>query len=188
MSADERDEHGYDVTVSMGKANAIAFAMIPVAFALFYLPYRLIWGADSLWQFSARPFLDFLLFMAAFAVGIVVHEGLHALGFIWIGKAPRSSIRFGILWRGLAPYAHCNTAVTATAYRWTLALPGLMLGVLPAVLGIALGNWWLMVYGALMFMAAGGDTAVLLAIRSLPGNALVKDHPSKVGCSVIGNR
>ncbi|HID54316.1 MAG TPA: DUF3267 domain-containing protein [Anaerolineae bacterium] len=188
MSADERDEHGYDVTVSMGKANAIAFAMIPAAFALFYLPYWWIWGPGSLWQFSARPFLDFLLFMAAFAVGIVVHEGLHALGFIWIGKAPRSSIRFGILWRSLAPYAHCNAAVTATAYRWTLALPGLALGVLPAVLGIVLGNWRLMVYGALMFMAAGGDTAVLLAIRSLPGETLVKDHPSKVGCSVIGER
>ena len=188
MSADELDEHGYDVTVSMGKANAIAFAMIPVAFGLFYLPYRLIWGPGSLWRFSERPFLDFLFFMAAFALGVVAHEGLHGLAYLWIGKVPRSTIRFGILWRGLAPYAHCSAPMTATAYRWTLALPGLVLGVFPAILGIVLGNWWLMVWGALMFVAAGGDTAVLLAIRSLPGETLVKDHPSKVGCTVVGYR
>lgn len=188
MNTDEKDEHGYDVTISMGKANAVAFALIPLAFVLFYLPYRWIWGADSLWVISARTLLDFLLFMAAFFVGVLVHEGLHALGFIWIGKAPRSTIRFGILWRGLAPYAHCSAAVTARAYRWSLALPGLVLGVLPAVLGIALGSWWLMVYGALMFIAAGGDAAVLLAIRSLPGETMVQDHPSKVGCTVVGER
>jgi hypothetical protein len=34
-------------------------------------------------------------------------------------------------------------------------------------------------------LAAGGDAAVLWAVRRVPGTSKVLDHPKKVGCQVL---
>lgn len=125
---------------------------------------------------------------ALFFVGIMGHEWLHAVGFRLAGKVPSDSIRYGFNWKGLAPYAHCHAAMKAKAYRLGVMLPGLVLGALPAIAGLAAGVWWLVVWGALMFIAAGGDAAILLAVRHVPGEALVEDHPTRVGCRVLKTR
>jgi hypothetical protein len=36
-----------------------------------------------------------------------------------------------------------------------------------------------------MTIAAGGDLAVLLAIRQVSGSAWVRDHPTKAGCQIL---
>jgi hypothetical protein len=70
----------------------------------------------------------------------------------------------------------------ATGYRISVVLPGVGLGILPAIIGVALGLGWLTVLGAVMTGAAGGDLAVLWAIRGVAADATVRDHPSKPGC------
>lgn len=102
-----------------------------------------------------------------------------------VGKAPADAIRYGFNWKGLAPYAHCYAVMSARSYRIGVALPGIVLGILPAVVGLVAGVWWLAAWGAVMLVSAGGDLAVLLAVRRVPGEALVQDHPSRVGCHVL---
>jgi len=123
-----------------------------------------------------------------FFAGILVHEWLHAVGFRLAGKVPAESIRYGFNWKGLAPYAHCQAPMRAKAYRLGVILPGLILGVCPAIAGLATGIWWLAVWGALMLLSAGGDMAVLLAVRHVPGTALIQDHPTMVGCHVLESK
>jgi hypothetical protein len=73
----------------------------------------------------------------------------------------------------------------ATAYRWGTLLPGLLTGLLPAALGLATGAGAVLVLGAVLLAAAAGDALVLWAIRDVPGQARVMDHPSLPGCYVL---
>ncbi|NJN54793.1 MAG: DUF3267 domain-containing protein [Anaerolineae bacterium] len=169
----------------MPQANLLALLLIPLVALLLFVPYRWLWGESLLAPIFDSGLRGFLITLALFFGGIVLHEWLHALGFRLVGKVPANSIQYGFNWKGLAPYAHCHAPMRARAYRFAVALPGLALGVLPALVGLVAGVWWLVVWGALMLISAGGDLAVLLVVRHVPGEALVQDHPTMVGCHVL---
>jgi len=118
------------------------------------------------------------------AAGIVVHELLHAGGFLLFGRAPRHAVRVGVHRRTLTPYASCSAPVPASAYRGAALLPAAILGVLPAVASLLLGWGWLAIWAALMLAVAGGDLAAVWAIRRVSADALVLDHPTRVGCTI----
>ncbi|MCA9920165.1 MAG: DUF3267 domain-containing protein, partial [Anaerolineales bacterium] len=88
-------------------------------------------------------------------------------------------------WQGFAPYAHCRDPLQTTAYRISVALPGLFLGVIPGLMGVAMQQPLLVMWATLMLLAAGGDAAVLWAVRQVPSRANVLDHPTMVGCQVL---
>jgi len=117
-------------------------------------------------------------------VAIAVHEGLHALAWMLAGGVKFNEIRFGFDVRNLAPYAHARTDMTARAYRVGVLTPGIVLGVIPCIVGIATGDGLLTLFGAIMLSAAIGDLYVYWIIREVPGDAQVRDHPSQAGCMV----
>lgn len=175
----------YDATVPMNWANLMAFLMLPLAFLFFWLPYWALWGV---WPFAA--FFDdsaagLGTLLLVFGVSIVVHELLHALGFWLVGGVPWRRIKFGFSWQGFAPYAHCRDPLNTTAYRISVLLPGLLLGIVPGLLGVAIQQPLLVMWATLMLLAAGGDAAVLWAVRHVDHQAKVLDHPSQVGCQVL---
>jgi hypothetical protein len=181
------DQPAADATVSWVTANLVAVAFIPLTILGLCLPYALIWG-DAMVSLE-RLFEGMVWWTAVFIflLSIIVHELLHAVGYMWAGGVPRTAIKFGFSWRGLAPYAHCHQPMTARAYRTAVLLPGLILGLIPGILGLLFGSFWLTLFGTIMLIAAGGDAAVLLAIRQLPASTIVRDHPSKVGCEILSH-
>ncbi len=187
MSApkDTNSDIAYDATIPMSWANGVAFALFPIVYLLFFVPYGRIWDESILTQIINLGVTELILIILIFFVSILVHEWLHVQGFTRIGHAPKGSVKYGFSWKGFAPYAHCSAPMTAVSYRISVLLPGLVLGIIPAILGILFGLWWLTAWGALMVTAAGGDLAVLLAIRAVPNSAHVQDHPSKAGCHVL---
>lgn len=122
--------------------------------------------------------------MALLIAGIVLHEGLHAIGWIVFGKLPFSRVRFGFKLRALTPYAHLRGPVQLKTYRIGILLPLLLLGLPPYLLGIILGRSAFMLYGLFFILAAGGDLLVLWLLRGLPENTWVEDHPTRAGCWV----
>jgi hypothetical protein len=178
------DDVAYDATISMRAANGIAIAVLPLFVAVLVLPYWGIWGAAALGA-GFRSVARLHILIPLFAVLVVAHELLHAAGFLYFAKVRREDIRFGMNWRALTPYAHCKAAVRARAYKGAVLLPGLLLGVLPNAIGLATGNGWLLLWGFFMLIAAAGDAAILWAIRRVPGDAIVRDHPSRAGCQVL---
>ncbi|HYJ80286.1 MAG TPA: DUF3267 domain-containing protein [Longimicrobiaceae bacterium] len=172
-----------DATVSFEKANLIALLFLPLA-ALPVLLHLLLWGAASL--AAGVDFLFPWLFVPLLVASIVVHEALHALGFVAVGGAPRGAIHFGVDRRTLSPFAGCTAPLRARAYRGAVLLPSLVLGVAPVVAGLVTGSGWPTLWGALMLFCAGGDFAALWAMRAVPGDARVLDHPERVGCRVVG--
>jgi len=145
-------------------------------------PYLALWGLPD------PPFPasigGILLFCLAFAVGVLLHEGLHGLGHVW-GNASWDDVRFGMHWKALTPFAQCTVPARARSYRLAIALPGLLLGVAPLALGLWTGAWLATFYGFLMLVAAAGDFLILWILVGVPAGAWVQDHPRQVGCLVV---
>ena len=175
----------YEATVSMLWANLMAFSMMPLAFGLFWLPFYLVWQGWPFVSFLAPSIYGVFLVLFVFLISVVIHEGLHAVGFRFAGGVPLSRIKFGFNWKGMVPYAHCQEPLRTSAYRLAVLLPGLLLGIIPGLLGVALRLPILVMWATLMLLAAGGDAAVLWAVRKVPRTAYVLDHPKKVGCQVL---
>jgi Putative zincin peptidase len=162
----------------MRPALGLSFALFIVSIA----PYVLIWGLPSSWDFGAG---EVLLVIGGLLLLVVAHEAFHAVGWIVFGGVPISEMRFGIDRKTLSPYAHARTPMMARGYRIGAALPGIVTGILPTVIGTLMGNGWLAFLGAFMVAGAVGDLLVLWAIRNVPSEARVVDHPKNAGCYVM---
>ena len=127
-----------EATISMSGANLMALFMVPIAFILLWLPYWIAWEVWPFAGFLQTSFGGITTLVLVMVASIIVHELLHALGFWLVGGVPWRRIKFGFSWQGFAPYAHCRDPLQTTAYRISVALPGLVLGVLPGLVGVAI--------------------------------------------------
>lgn len=116
---------------------------------------------------------------------IIVHEALHGIGFRYFGGVPRSAIRFGVNWKTLTPFAGTSAVMPARGYRWSVALPGLVLGLVPVLWALVTASGIWAAFGAFMIAGAGGDAAALWAMRRVPARALVRDAEARVGCQLV---
>jgi hypothetical protein len=175
-----------DLSISLAAANlytlAISFPLVGVLAALYV-------------AFSPKPSpvirlpspLETLFFTLGLVLGIFLHEIIHALGWACFGRMPLRRIRFGVHARTLTPYAHAVDPMPARSYRLGAALPALVLGALPFVVGTVLGRPAIAFFGAVFSFAAGGDLLVLWIIRNVDARTMVQDHPSRAGCLVVDN-
>jgi hypothetical protein len=74
----------------------------------------------------------------------------------------------------------------AGAYRVAALLPALLLGIIPYLGGLFVASAPLALFGAIFTLAAGADILVVWLIRKVDRHTKVLDHPSRVGCVVVG--
>lgn len=176
-----------DRTASVAAANAYALAFVLPALVVLVAGYGFVWGWSALGDGFNALVYPFWRFLLIFGAGIVVHEALHGVAWRLTG-APAGTVRFGFQLKTLTPYAHCSAALPARSYRIGAATPGVVLGLLPALVGLGFeigGMFW---FGTFFTLAAGGDALILWLLRGVPSERLVKDHPSKPGCLLLPER
>lgn len=173
-----------DLSVGMGVASLFGLLLGIGAVLPFGLMARLVHGRGAVSDGIDAMLSNFWIFLLIFALGIVIHELLHGLTWSWFGNVPHSKMKYGFIVWALTPYCHSTVPLKATAYRWGAFMPGLLLGFLPMALGVALDNSWLLGFGIIMTVAAGGDFTILWQLRHVSADALVEDHPSRAGCYV----
>jgi hypothetical protein len=166
-----------------GRAGVIS---TPVAFALLggvLLPHHLLHQQSALKAlFTATGGFG----LAALLIGaIVVHEAIHGITWMLAGRLRPGDIAYGVMWKALMPFAHPKPPITARAYAIGGAMPGIVLGLLPAIVGLATGRGAWSGFGAILLAAAAGDALVLWSLRGVPPAMLVRDHPSRVGCEIV---
>lgn len=176
-----------DLSIPTTKATLLSFVFgLPLACLLMGL-YLWRWGSIINLN-STRPisFLVFFIsFLATLILGIVIHELIHGLTWAIAGHKPLSAIKFGFQWQSLTPYAHCPEPLEVNAYRLGGSMPLIVLGILPALIGIGTGNGWSMFFGFIFTLAASGDLLVLWLIRGVKPGQFVQDHPTRVGCYLM---
>ncbi len=173
-------------TLSPTTVNVVGTILTAALFILVLGAYTLLWHDNPLaiYTQSDSLILTLVLSLLVFFISIIIHELLHALGY-WLGGAARSDIHIGFQWQALMPYAHCKVPLRANAYKFAVALPGLILGIIPALLGIVTHSDGLMLYGAAMLSGAIGDLMILALLLPLDGQALILDHPSLPGFQIV---
>lgn len=185
--ARELEAQGYatkELTASTLKANTLGVLFGVLLAAVFVVLYFVLKRPVSEVPTEKR-FVIAIVFVAE----IVIHELIH--GITWscgLKGGFRENIEFGIIWQALTPYCTCKSVIGRGCYFLGSIMPCIILGILPSILAIVIGNVPLLVLGALNVMAAGGDLMVILMIlkNSAKGKEqLFLDHPSKIGLIVF---
>lgn len=175
----------HDRSIDPEKAALYSVPLAVATLALVVLPHQAAYGDNALkalfravggWWFG--PLL---------LGGIAVHEALHAVTWLIAGKLQLRDVAFGVTWRVLMPYSHPRRPLTVRAYALGALMPGLVLGAIPAVVGLSCGLGAWSGWGAIFLAAACGDLLVLWSLRGLDRSTLVQDHPVRVGCEVVSD-
>ncbi|GHT74729.1 hypothetical protein AGMMS50262_08320 [Bacteroidia bacterium] len=178
------------LTIDIVWANIFGvLILIPIAF-IFGLPYYLIWkdtfSLDAFDEFVSKH-IGFSFPLIAFAVlvlGIIAHELIHGIFWAQYAKNGFKSIKFGILLKMLTPYCHCKEALKVKHYIIGAVMPAIILGIIPSIIAICIGNIGLLAFGIIFTMAAAGDFLIINLLRKENKEDWVQDHPSEAGCYI----
>lgn len=177
-------------TVAPAAALMLSFATVPVALLGLFVPYQWRWGLTPPRLAAGQPVavVALLGIFALLLAGLLLHEAAHLAAYYVIGRVPRGAARLGGGHVALAPRVRCATLLPARTYRAILLAPGVLLGVVPGIAGIAVGSWLPVVWGVWMLVASGGNLATLWAMRGLPAATPVRAHPTRAGCEFFARR
>lgn len=169
-----------DLSVPLNKLPIWIYGLSVALWLLPMIPFVMLYGIP---YFLSNAFN--LIILPGFIVLVILHELFHAIGWKYAGGLKWSKFKFGFSWRGLAPYCHATAPMHVRAYRFGAALPGIVTGVVPLMIGTLMGDAPLTFVSAVMISAAIGDIYVLWTLRNVPDYAQVVDHPSNAGCLVL---
>jgi len=173
-----------DLSVDVGKAYVyVILAVVPIV-AILALIYVGLWGRANFFT-GLRLLTSLPNILPVLILGISLHEFLHAVGWSIFGRIPIREVKFGVMWKMLTPYAHLRNPIRAFAYKAGAISPSLVMGLLPYVLGLVIGNAWIVNFGLLFILAAGGDLLVFWKLHGVNHDAMVIDHPTRAGCIVL---
>ena len=185
--SEELVSQGYrktDLTIGIVRANLLTFVIgipvVAVAFALFML----VNGTDGF----VIGALGNPLLLVAMLVLVVVHELIHGLAWSRFTPNGMADIEFGFMKEYLTPYCTCKAPLPKTGYIIGSLAPGVLLGVVPTIVAIAIGSVSLLFLGVIMTLSGGGDAlivALLLRHKSTGAEQLIFDHPTQAGCIVF---
>lgn len=176
--------HKDQLTIDLVKANLFGMAMFIPTLLIFVLPYYLIWGfTEFLWPHKLG-----LGAIVLFVLGTVLHELIHGITLSRFTSNGFKSIRFGVLWKMLTPYCHCKEPLKIKQYIIGAVMPAIILGFLPGIIAIAIGNSGLLIFGIVFTVAACGDFMVINLLKKEDKDDYVLDHPTEPGCFIFRKR
>ncbi|HYO51404.1 DUF3267 domain-containing protein [Archangium sp.] len=144
-----------------------ALITIPAAALLTMVPHQFLWGSGF-----ANGWLDRQLFTAPIPLpkvallllmlaSLALHEVIHGVGYTLFGRVSWNQVEFGARWTHLLVYARCHAPLSRSALLKALLLPAVVLGMVPAAVGLAFGLGWLTWYGFMLLVFATGDFCTL---------------------------
>lgn len=181
----EMEQQGYtpkDLIISISKANIFAvFLLIP----LFIIGYGLYYIVNREFDFSRY---NLIVLLVLIVVLTVIHELIH--GTCWSIFTPHrfKDIEFGFMKSSLTPYCTCLVPLKKGQYILGTVMPLILLGIIPMIVGIVIGNPNALFIGIIMADAAAGDIMVIdqiLRHRSNAKNIVYLDHPTEAGLVVF---
>lgn len=186
--AEERlqPEGSKKVVIDIVKANVFGVVLMVVSAILFLVPFFLIWKDRKPISTMLVEFGDSIpVLLALMFVGIVVHELIHGLTWTYFAKNGWKSISFGVMWKMLTPYCHCDEPMSIPGYMCGAMMPCVVLGVIPAVVALFIGSLPLLAWGVFFIAAAGGDIWMTWLLTKENPKSMVLDHPSEAGFYIL---
>jgi len=182
---DNIEEKGKKVAIDIVKANVFAVVIMVISAILFLVPFFLLWKDRKPIGELLGGFGDWITILVLMFVGIAVHELIHGLAWACFAKGGWKSISFGVMWKLLTPYCHCDEPMHIPGYMCGAMMPCFILGVIPAVAALFIGSLPMLVWGIFFIAAAAGDIWMTWLLTKENPKCLVLDHPSEAGFYII---
>lgn len=165
-------------TIDLKKVNLISVLFVPVIFITAVLPYA-AWTSENIKEsFSITVFITI---MVAVIPGIVIHELIHGVCFAIFTKSGFKSLKFGVMWKYVAFYCHCNEPIKAKDYIVTLLMPSIILGLIPLLIAYSIQSFALLFFACMMICGGIGDYFCVWLLRNINKDSMILDHPDKAG-------
>jgi hypothetical protein len=178
------DQTKRELIISATEANLKALVLAIPIILLYGSPFFIIWSdrikSGAFWEIL-DPSIFFLISLVA---GIALHEFIHGIFWSLYTKEGFKSIKFGIMWKSLTPYCHCKEPMKIKHYITGAIMPGILLGLIPAIIALFTGDPLLLIYAVIFTIGAGGDLLIIWMLRKEDKNTFAQDHPSKIGCII----
>ncbi|HAK43025.1 MAG TPA: hypothetical protein DCM59_10425 [Clostridium sp.] len=171
-------EQGYKekiLSVSYLKANIMALVTSVPVIGILCVLYFVINRGD--YTYDGVNIVFWLFVFAGFAL----HELIHGITWAAFCEKKWEAIGFGIEWSMITPYCCCNEGLKLNEYALGCAMPTIIVGFLPYIIGLILGNYLFALFGVFHILGGGGDAYILWLIRR-EKNAIIVDYPYLVGC------
>lgn len=171
------------VPFSIKKADNLAV----ILFFATFIPFGIINIIDKRTPLLATGSVwwDSLVTLAVYVAGMAMHEGLHALTALAVGKVKPSDVKFGLDLKNGNLYTHFKTPMKARAYAGALIVPCIVTGLAPMALITAWGAPILLGSACLLFAGCAGDILMFVALLKEDKNILVADHPYALAYYVV---
>ena len=128
-----------------------------------------------------HPTINPLWFAVIVIVGLLVHELIHGIAWAIFAKNGFKSISFGANWRQMILYCHCSEPLKVRHYAIGALAPLVILGIIPAIVGIIILNPYWLLFGILFIASAIGDIMVAWKLRKENPENTILDHPTEPG-------
>ena len=160
----------------IGKINVCA---VTVFFVLLIIGLSVnFWGTKAEFLATGSVAGDVGLSVALVLVGVILHEGLHALAAIVFGKCKKEDIEFGVKLKEGLFYCHCKKPVDGKAYCAILIIPLIVTGIIPFIVCMITGGLMQTAIFALMTAGASGDVVMLCGVlKNKDTERKIIDHP-----------
>ena len=181
----KEQEIGRKVAIDLGKANVFAIVIMVVSAVVLLVPFFLIWhGRKDIVELFAGP-TEWFIVLPVIVVGIVVHELIHGLTWACYAKRGWKSISFGVMWKMLTPYCHCDEPLSIPGYMMGAMMPCIVLGIIPSIVALFIGSLPLLAWGIFFISAAAGDIWMTWLLTKEDPKNMVLDHPTEAGFYII---
>ena len=139
------------VTINLVKANVFGIVVFLVAAIVFGGLFLLIWGhrLDEIHMLPEGSAWSGIAFVAILMLGIVVHELIHGATWACFAKRGFKSISYGVIWKYLTPYAHCDEPMHIRPYQLACLMPCFLLGIVPSIVSLFTGSFPWLFFGLL---------------------------------------
>ena len=171
-----------DLTVEAKKANLWGSLYGLLLAVLFAIPFFFLLPRDAFHR-SDDFIWKYVILIVSYVAAIVVHELIHGATWAMFTPDKWKNISFGVLWKTLNPYCTCNQPLTRGQYLAGLLAPCVVLGLVPCVVSWFNHSGWILAFGFVMTMSAGGDLLIgsLILKTRTPPETLYYDHPTQIG-------
>jgi hypothetical protein len=168
-------------TINVLLANIYSILIFIFGGIFLFVVYYLLWGQDDLFDRFKMFFMNLGFFLFVYINGIILHELLHGIVFSIYAKKGYKSVKFGVLWEFLTPYCHCKEPLKIREYIIAALAPTVVLGLVPSIISLFIGNIELLLFGILFFAAGAGDLMLVSSILREKESTLIYDLPDEIG-------
>jgi hypothetical protein len=177
------------IVINMVYATIFSLFVLIFSVIIFGIPYYFIWAYNS--EIKLFPILidtmHRIIFICICIFGLFLHELIHGLFFGIFAKDGFKSIKIYFEKNVFTFICYCQNELKIKHFRIGTIMPLIIIGIIPTILAIIIGNTPLLIFGILYISASGGDILIIKRIFNKNKNDLILCRKGEVGFNIIKN-